>query len=110
MGATYGTEIGVKSRCGIDIEDATQDFQISQALTYADGFIDAEFAQASQTVPAPTTPQAIIDASEDLATYWMLRNTSPEQAGRYLESGASLIARYILGEYFKGVVERSTEM
>lgn len=107
--ATYGTEVGVKSRCGFSIEETTQDFQISQALNYADGCIDSAFRQLNKTVPSPT-PQLIKDAAEDLATYWMLRNTRLETAKEYLESGTRNLSNYIIGEYYQGIFERTTEM
>jgi len=102
----YGTLSAVKERLGIDDTDTTHDTELNNALAYADGIIDAEFARIDETVPS-TVPQAIKDASADFAAFYFLRNREPEKATTFYETGKMLLEKYIEGEYFKGVVKRT---
>ena len=104
---TYGTVIGVKERCEINMDDTSYDQTINRALAYADGVIDTMFTAIGKTVPT-ATPQIIKDAACDLASYYMLRIKEPEKAQMYYEHGIALINQYIDAQYRKGTVIRGT--
>lgn len=101
----YGTELGIKDRCGIDSEDNAQIDVIRRAQAYADGVVDAVFAgDAAATVPT-STPQAVKDAADDLAAYYYLRNKAPERAKSYLDSAFELLTKHIKGTYQVGGIQ-----
>lgn len=104
---TYGTVIGVKERCGIEMDDTRYDQTINRALAYADGVIDTMFTAINKTVPT-AVPQILKDAASDLAAYYMLRIKEPEKAQMYLEHGTTLVNQYIDAKYRKGTVIRGT--
>ena len=90
----YGTKIGVKERLGLDQEDVSLDDSIDRAIAYADAVIDAAFTKATVTVPA-TTPQLIIESSNDIAAYYMLKSTNMDLAQKFYDGGALLLRNYL---------------
>ena len=97
---TYGTPIRVKDRCDIKMEDTEYDQKIVRAIAFSDALIDTMFADIDKTVPS-STPQIIIDASNDIATYYMLRSKQTETAIEYLVSGQKLVDQYLDAQYRK---------
>ena len=102
----YATLSMVKERLGIPSDDTTKDTVLTNAIAYADGYIDSRLSEVDGSVPSPT-PQIIKDASADIAAYYYIRNLEPDRANIYLENGKMLLESYIRQQYFKGVTVRT---
>jgi len=101
----YATLAMVKERLQMDVSESKHEEEILRAMSYADGWIDSQFAQYDKTVPI-VPPQQIKDASADLAAFYYLRNRTPSKATTFYETGTQLITDYLHGQYRKGTAIR----
>jgi len=102
----YGTTIKVKDRIGLQRDDMKQDGSIVNALAWADARIDMRLAVFGLAVSS-TVPPGIVEASSDFAAYYILRNTNPDKATRYMDDGDNALDIYIRSMHVESISIRT---